>query len=68
MQLKEIMSTDVEVIKPESSITEAEKKMRSLDVLFHLADSNVTHDHGENDQTLFSKGHADVVGRLGVII
>jgi CBS domain-containing protein len=32
MQLKEIMTTDVEVIKPESSITEAAKKMRSLDV------------------------------------
>jgi len=26
MQLKEIMTTDVEVIKPESSITEAAKK------------------------------------------
>ena len=32
MQLKEIMTTDVEVIKPESPITEAAKKMRSLDV------------------------------------
>ena len=32
MQLKEIMTTDVEVVKPESSITEAAKKMRSLDV------------------------------------
>jgi CBS domain-containing protein len=32
MQLKEIMTTDVEVIKPESPISEAAKKMRSLDV------------------------------------
>jgi CBS domain-containing protein len=32
MQLKEIMTTDVEVITPESSVTEAAKKMRSLDV------------------------------------
>ena len=32
MQLKEIMTTDVEVVNPESSITEAAKKMRSLDV------------------------------------
>lgn len=32
MQLKEIMTTDVEVIAPESSVTEAARKMRSLDV------------------------------------
>jgi CBS domain-containing protein len=32
MQLKEIMTTDVEVVRPESSVTEAAKKMRSLDV------------------------------------
>ena len=32
MQLKEIMTTDVEIVRPESSVTEAAKKMRSLDV------------------------------------
>lgn len=32
MQLKEIMTADVEVIRPESSIADAAKKMRSLDV------------------------------------
>ena len=32
MQLKEIMTTDVEVVRPENSVTEAAKKMRSLDV------------------------------------
>jgi CBS domain-containing protein len=32
MQLKEIMTTDVEVIRPESSVTEAAKTMRSLNV------------------------------------
>ena len=32
MLLKEIMTTDVEVIEPETSITNAAKKMRSLDV------------------------------------
>ena len=32
MLIKEIMTTDVEVIEPESSINEAAKKMRSLDV------------------------------------
>src|SRR4051794_36239444 len=32
MLLKEIMSTDVEVIRPEASVTEAAKKMRSLDI------------------------------------
>jgi CBS domain-containing protein len=32
MQLKEIMSTDVEVIRPEANLTDAAKKMRSLDI------------------------------------
>ena len=32
MLLKEIMTTDVEVIKPETSIAEAARKMRSLNV------------------------------------
>ena len=32
MQLKEIMTADVEVIRPDSSIADAAKKMRSLDV------------------------------------
>ncbi len=32
MQLKEIMTTDVEIVRPESSVREAAKKMRSLDV------------------------------------
>ncbi len=32
MQLREIMTADVEVIRPESSVTEAAKKMRSLNV------------------------------------
>src|SRR5919204_3278857 len=32
MLLKEVMTTDVEVIRPESSVTEAAKKMKSLDV------------------------------------
>jgi CBS domain-containing protein len=32
MQLKEIMTTDVEVIRPESSVADAAKKMKSLDV------------------------------------
>lgn len=32
MQLKKIMTADVEVIRPESSIADAAKKMRSLDV------------------------------------
>ena len=32
MQLKEIMTTDVEVVRPNSSIAEAAKKMKSLDV------------------------------------
>jgi CBS domain-containing protein len=32
MKLKEIMTTDVEVIRPESSVTEAAKKMRSLNI------------------------------------
>jgi CBS domain-containing protein len=32
MQLKEIMTTDVEIVRPESSVTEAAKKMRSLNV------------------------------------
>ncbi|MGI8602298.1 MAG: CBS domain-containing protein [Verrucomicrobiales bacterium] len=32
MQLKDIMTTDVEVIRPDSSIAEAAEKMRSLDV------------------------------------
>ena len=32
MQLKEIMTTDVEVISPDSSVADAAKQMRSLDV------------------------------------
>jgi CBS domain-containing protein len=32
MQLREIMTTDVEVIRPETSVSEAAQKMRSLDV------------------------------------
>ena len=32
MQLKEIMTADVEVIRPDSSIADAAKKLRSLDV------------------------------------
>jgi CBS domain-containing protein len=32
MQLKEIMTTDVEVIRPESSVADAARKMKSLDV------------------------------------
>jgi CBS domain-containing protein len=32
MQLREIMMTDVEVIRPETSVSEAAQKMRSLDV------------------------------------
>lgn len=32
MRLKEIMTADVEVIRPDSSIADAAKKMRSLDV------------------------------------
>jgi len=32
MQLREIMTTDVEVIRPESPLTEAARKMKSLDV------------------------------------
>jgi CBS domain-containing protein len=32
MQLREIMTTDVEMIPPESSVTEAARKMKSLDV------------------------------------
>jgi len=32
MQLKEIMTTDVEVIRPDSSIADAAKQMHSLDV------------------------------------
>jgi len=32
MQLKEIMTTDVEVIRPDSSVADAAKKMKSLDV------------------------------------
>ena len=32
MKLQEIMTTDVEVIRPDSSIAEAAKQMRSLDV------------------------------------
>jgi CBS domain-containing protein len=32
MQLKEIMTTDVEVIRPESPVADAAKKMKSLDV------------------------------------
>lgn len=32
MQLKKIMTADVEVIRPDSSIADAAKKMRSLDV------------------------------------
>src|SRR5438105_2532160 len=32
MLLREIMTTDVEVIRPESSVTEAARKMKSLDV------------------------------------
>src|SRR5438552_9641972 len=32
MHLREIMTTDVEVIRPESPLTEAARKMKSLDV------------------------------------
>ena len=32
MQLREIMITDVEVIGPETSVSQAAQKMRSLDV------------------------------------
>jgi CBS domain-containing protein len=32
MQLREIMTRDVEVIRPETSVSEAEQKMRSLDL------------------------------------
>ena len=32
MQLREIMTRDVEVIRPETSVSEAAQKMRSLDV------------------------------------
>jgi len=32
MQLREIMTTDVEVIRPETSVSEAAQKMRSLDL------------------------------------
>jgi CBS domain-containing protein len=32
MQLREIMTTDVEVIRPETSVSQAAQKMRSLDV------------------------------------
>jgi CBS domain-containing protein len=32
MQLREIMTTDVEVIRPETCVSEAAQKMRSLDV------------------------------------
>ncbi len=32
MQLREIMITDVEVIRPETSVSEAAQKMRSLDL------------------------------------
>ena len=32
MQLREIMTTDVEVIRPESPVTEAARRMKSLDV------------------------------------
>jgi CBS-domain-containing membrane protein len=32
MQLREIMTTDVELIRPETSVSEAAQKMRSLDV------------------------------------
>ncbi len=32
MQLKEIMTTNVEVIRPDSSVADAAKKMKSLDV------------------------------------
>src|SRR5437764_12783669 len=31
MQLREIMTTDVEVIRPESPVTEAARRMKSLD-------------------------------------
>ncbi len=32
MQLREIMTRDVEVIRPETSVSEAAQKMRSLDL------------------------------------
>jgi CBS domain-containing protein len=32
MQLREIMTTDVKVIRPETSVSQAAQKMRSLDV------------------------------------
>ena len=32
MKLKDIMSTDVEIVQPDASIQEAAEKMRSLDV------------------------------------
>jgi CBS domain-containing protein len=32
MQLREIMTTDVEVIRPETCVSQAAEKMRSLDV------------------------------------
>ena len=32
MKLKDIMSTDVEIVQPDASIQEAAEKMRSLDI------------------------------------